>query len=53
MDEKIFSQILKNQIKKCGFTQKALAEQIGITQPQVNNIVSGRERLGLKNAKRF
>ena len=53
MEEKNFSKNLKNHIKMCGFTQKALANEIGITQPQVNNIVSGRERLGLKNAQRF
>lgn len=53
MDEKIFSKNLKNHIKKCGYTQKALAGELGITQPQVNNIVSGRERLGLKNAQKF
>lgn len=53
MDEKKFSKNLKNHIKKCGYTQKALAGELGITQPQVNNIVSGRERLGLKNAQKF
>lgn len=53
MSKEKFTQDLKNHIKKCGFTQKALAEHLGITQPQVNNIVSGRERLGLKNAQRF
>ena len=53
MDEKKFSNDLKNHIKKCGYTQKALAGELGITQPQVNNIVSGRERLGMKNAQKF
>lgn len=53
MEEKKFQKNLKNHIKKCGFTQKRLAEELGITQPQVNNIVSGRERLGLKNAQKF
>ena len=53
MEQKKFQEILKNHIKKCGFTQKALAEHLGITQPQVNNIISGRERVGLKNAQRF
>lgn len=53
MEEKNFSKNLKNHIKKCGFTQKALAEELGITQPQVNNILSGRERLGLRNAQKF
>ena len=53
MDSNKFSQLLKNHIKKCGYTQKELAEELGITQPQVNNIVSARERLGLKNAQKF
>lgn len=53
MEEKKFSNILKKYIKNCGYTQKTLANELGITQPQVSNIVSGRDRLGLKNAQRF
>ena len=53
MDKQKFSEILKNHIKSQGFTQKALAQRLGMTQPQVNNVASGRERLGLKNAGRF
>lgn len=53
MGEKNFSNILKKHIKNCGFTQKSLANELGITQPQVNNIANGRDRLGLKNAQRF
>ena len=53
MEEKNFSKNLKNHIKKCGFTQKSFADELGITQPQVNNIINGRERLGLKNAQKF
>lgn len=53
MDTKKFTEKLKSHIKFSGYTQKRLAEELGITQPQVNNIVSGRERLGLKNAERF
>ncbi len=53
MGENFFSKNLKNHIKKCGFTQKSLADELGITQPQVNNIINGRERLGLKNAQKF
>lgn len=46
MDSNKFYQLLKNHIKKCGYTQKELAEELGITQPQVNNIIMCRERLG-------
>lgn len=53
MDEKNFSRIMKFRMKERGLTQKALAEQLGIAQSQVNNIVNGRDRLGIKNANRF
>lgn len=54
MEEKKFGEIFKNHIKKCGFTQKELGEALGgMKQGQVNNIITGRERLGLKNAQRF
>ena len=53
MEIEKFKEILKNRIKEYGFTQKSFAETIGMTQPQVNNIVSGRERLGVKNTPKF
>ena len=53
MEIEKFKEILKNRIKEYGFTQKTFAETIGMTQPQVNNIVSGRERLGVKNTPKF
>ena len=53
MEIKKFQEILKNHIKKCGLTQKSLADEIGMTQPQVNNLISGRERFGAKNTPKF
>ena len=53
METKKFQEILKNHIKKCGFTQKSLAGEIGMTQPQVNNLISGREGFGAKNTPKF
>lgn len=44
---------MKIFLKSRGITQTALAQQLGIKSFQVNNIVSGRERLGLRNAQRF
>lgn len=44
--QKKFTEILKNRIKEYGFTQKSFAEKMGMTQPQVNNIIMCRERLG-------
>lgn len=44
---------MKIFLKSRGITQTALAQQLGIKSFQVNNIISGRERLGLKNAQRF
>lgn len=46
METKKFTEILKNRIKEYGFTQKSFAEKMGMTQPQVNNIIMCRERLG-------
>lgn len=51
--QKKFTEILKNRIKKCGKTQKSLAEEIGMTQPQVNNLISCREGFGAKNTPKF
>lgn len=53
MEAKKFQEILKNHIKKCGFTQKSLAGEIGMTQPQVNNLINGREGFGAKNTPKF
>ena len=53
METKKFQEILKNHIKKCGYTQKSLAGEIGMTQPQVNNLISGREGFGAKNTPKF
>ena len=53
MEAKKFQEILKNHIKKCGKTQKSLAEEIGMTQPQVNNLISCREGFGAKNTPKF
>ena len=53
MDIKKFQEILKNHIKQCGLTQKSLASKIEMTQPQVNNLISGRERFGAKNTPKF
>lgn len=52
MEKENFSQILKKRVKSLGFTQNSLAAKLGITQPQVNNFLSGRERLGMRNAAR-
>ena len=49
METKKFTEILKNRIKEYGFTQKSFAEKMGMTQPQVNNIIMCRERLGSKH----
>ena len=49
METKKFTGILKNRIKEYGFTQKSFAEKMGMTQPQVNNIIMCRERLGSKH----
>lgn len=53
METKKFQEILKNHIRKSGFTQSSLAHEIGLTQPQVNNLISGRERFGAKNTPKF
>ena len=48
-----FREKMKFFLKTKKITQKNIAERLGMTSAQVNNIVSGRERLGLKNAQRF
>ena len=48
-----FREKMKFFLKTKKITQTQIANQLGITSAQVNNIVSGRERLGLKNAQRF
>ena len=48
-----FREKMKIFLKTKKITQKNIADDLGITSAQVNNIVSGRERLGLKNAQRF
>lgn len=53
MTNEIFREKMKIFLKSKKITQKALAEQLGVKSFQVNNIISGRERLGLKNAQRF
>ena len=49
METKIFAEKLKNHIKNKGMTQRVLANKVGLTPPQVNNIIKGRERLGAKH----
>lgn len=46
-----FRENLKIFIKSKNLTQKVLAENLGITQPQVNNLISGRDKFGLATAQ--
>ena len=48
----IFREKMKFFLKTKKITQTYLAEQLGIKPAQVNNFISGRERLGLKNAQK-
>ena len=47
-----FREKMKFFLKTKKITQTFLAEQLGIKPSQVNNFISGRERLGLKNAQK-
>jgi transcriptional regulator with XRE-family HTH domain len=52
MTNDIFREKMKFFLKTKKITQTYLAEQLGIKPAQVNNFISGRERLGLKNAQK-
>lgn len=42
IDKKIMAEKLKKEIKKCGYTQQALADLVGVTLPTVNSWVTGK-----------
>lgn len=53
MDEKIFSEKLRIFLKSKKISQKQVAEDTESTAPRVNNLISGREKFGLKTANQW
>jgi transcriptional regulator with XRE-family HTH domain len=50
MEEKNFSQELKNILRNRQILQKDLAERLGVQPPTISNVINGRDRLGKKQA---
>lgn len=53
MNENNFSKNLKLFLHERKITQKSLAERLGVTQPTINNIINGRDRVGRAVAIRW
>ena len=53
MDKNNFSKNLKFFLSERKITQKTLAERLGVTQPTINNIINGRDRVGRAVAIRW
>lgn len=47
------SERIKKAIKEAGFTQKQMAEKMGITQPTFNTFVRGKNRPSIKTLKKI
>jgi predicted XRE-type DNA-binding protein len=45
--------LLKNRINNGEFTERGLARMVGISQPQVHNVLKGARKLSLQTADRF
>ena len=50
METKKFTEKLKFHIKSKGFRQKDLCEVLGISQPTISNIITGRDKMGKQGA---
>lgn len=53
MTNEVFREKMKIFLKSKKITQTELANKLGVKSFQVNNVISGREKLGLKNAQRY
>lgn len=53
MGEKEFLERLKGFFKEKGLTQEQIASMLGVTQPYVNSLFTGKREFGKQQAKKF
>lgn len=53
MEEKEFLERLKGFFKEKGLTQEQIASMLGVTQPYVNSLFTGKRGFGKQQAKKF
>lgn len=53
MEEKEFLERLKGFFKEKGLTQEQIASMLGVTQPYVNSLFTGKREFGKQQAKKF
>lgn len=53
MEEKEFLGRLKGFFKEKGLTQEQIASMLGVTQPYVNSLFTGKREFGKQQAKKF
>lgn len=53
MEEKEFLEQLKGFFKEKGLTQEQIASMLGVTQPYVNSLFTGKREFGKQQAKKF